>query len=232
MNDSVERINRVKSAMKFLALLFFISYAILTEAKTSSSQNKSTTYPPYKQPAIGFQCGEDEFMHALKIQLTKCWFPPKNEGDRKMVLRFRLNSKGEVESSAIEKASGSACFDKAAVDALYAEPFKPAVDGKIPKLDIVFTFSVSANDNSKCVELKKGLRSQAYLGDERININNETENLQANPSSVSSRLALVADLLRQGSREEAVFLLEEGITLLPSKDIFSNLLTRINRREL
>lgn len=220
------------SALKFLCLLYFISNTTLTEAKISSSQNTSTTYPPYTQPSFDFQCGEAEFMHALKLQLTKCWFPPKNEGDRKIVLRFRLNSKGEVESSTIVKTSGSACFDKAAVDALYAEPFKPSVDGKIPKHDIEFTFLVSANDNSKSVELKKGLRSQAYLGDERINIDSETANLQANPSSVSSRLAIVADLLRQGSREEAIMLLEEGITLLPSKDIFSNLLNRINRREL
>ncbi|QQR56822.1 MAG: TonB C-terminal domain-containing protein [Candidatus Melainabacteria bacterium] len=220
------------SALKFLCLLFFISNTTLTEAKISSPQNTSTTYPPYTQPSIDFQCGEAEFMHALKLQVTKCWFPPRNEGDRKIVLRFRLNSKGEVESSTIVKISGSACFDKAAVDALYAEPFKTAIDGKIPTHEIEFTFLVSANDNSKSVELKKGLRSQAYLGDERINIDSETENLQANPSSVSSRLAIVADLLKQGSREEAIYLLEEGITLLPSKDIFSNLLNRINRREL
>lgn len=81
------------------------------------------------------------YMADLQRRIKKCWFPPKGNETKRVVVVFKIHRSGELSHLLIEKSSGVAVADQAALEAVKrAVPFRALPTGAPDNIDIEFTF--------------------------------------------------------------------------------------------
>lgn len=81
------------------------------------------------------------YMVDLQRRIKRAWFPPRGQESRKVVVRFKIHSQGEMTDLIVERSSGVAIADQAALAGVQnAAPFRPLPIGAPPVVDIQFTY--------------------------------------------------------------------------------------------
>lgn len=81
------------------------------------------------------------YMADLQRRIKKAWFPPRGQESRRVVVIFKIHSQGELSDLRIDKSSGVASADQAALTAVQnAAPFRQLPAGAPAVVDIQFTF--------------------------------------------------------------------------------------------
>jgi TonB family protein len=81
------------------------------------------------------------YMADLQRRIKKHWFPPKGNESKKVVVVFKVHSGGELSALRLDRSSGVAIADNAALKAVEdAAPFRPLPAGAPDSVDIQFTF--------------------------------------------------------------------------------------------
>lgn len=81
------------------------------------------------------------YMADLQRRIKKHWFPPKGNESKRVMVVFKVHSGGELSGLHLERSSGVALADNAALKAVEdAAPFRPLPDGAPDTVDIQFTF--------------------------------------------------------------------------------------------
>ncbi len=92
------------------------------------------------------------FMADMQVKIKKAWYPAKSGRSKHAEVFFAVNSKGEVSKLRIERSSGSAECDKAALDAVEnAAPYHAFPDGAPDSVDIKFTFDYNVFSDTPSV---------------------------------------------------------------------------------
>lgn len=105
----------------------------------------------YYNKAIGNDVFHSEldfrpYMKELQQKIKSNWNPPKDSIDKKVILLFKINKKGELMSCEVYKSSGSINLDQSAIEAVkQAAPFNPLPSNyKKENIDIQFIFDYYA----------------------------------------------------------------------------------------
>jgi TonB family protein len=82
------------------------------------------------------------YMANLQRSIKRNWFPPKGEESKQVVCMFKIYKAGRLSNLRIDKSSGNATADKAALKAIEdaSANFKALPDGASDNVDIQFTF--------------------------------------------------------------------------------------------
>lgn len=82
------------------------------------------------------------YMKNTQVKIKSNWNPPKDEDSGQVVMTYKINKNGDLESFRILKSSGSQKLDDSAVSSLKnAAPFDPLPkDFKGNDIDVQFTF--------------------------------------------------------------------------------------------
>ncbi len=98
---------------------------------------------PGGKPSVAAQADVDfgPYMADLQRRIKRAWFPPRGQESRRVVVIFKVHSQGELSDLRIDKSSGVATADAAALAAVQnAAPFRPLPAGAPSVVDIQFTF--------------------------------------------------------------------------------------------
>jgi TonB family protein len=98
---------------------------------------------PTGRPSLAAQPDVDfgPYMQDLQRRIKKAWFPPRGQESRRVTVVFKIHSGGELSHLRLERSSGNASADQAALRAVEnAAPFRPLPQGAPPDVDIQFTF--------------------------------------------------------------------------------------------
>src|SRR5208282_1618395 len=122
----------------------------------SAASNRSGAYMLFSEPVStsrSFSLGVEEkvkgeevvdfgpYMADLQRRIKRAWFPPKGNETKRVVLVFKVHSGGELSHLKLDKTSGLAIADEAAMKAVEnAAPFHPLPNGAPKVVDIQFTF--------------------------------------------------------------------------------------------
>ena len=125
--------------------------ALFKIAAIMKALNNKEQYEKYYNKATGndvFQ-GEVDFgpyMKGLHQKLKSNWNPPNDSKDKKVIILFKINKKGELVSCEVYKSSGSTNLDQSAIDAVNkTAPFEPLpTNYKDEDIDIQFMFDYNA----------------------------------------------------------------------------------------
>jgi TonB family protein len=80
-------------------------------------------------------------MAELQRRIKMNWFPPSGTESKRVVVVFKILHDGSLTHLAIDKSSGSALADQAALKAVErAQPFSRLPEGAEDDADIQFTF--------------------------------------------------------------------------------------------
>lgn len=89
------------------------------------------------------------YMADLQRRIKKAWFPPRGQESRRVVVIFKIHSQGELSDLRIDRSSGVASADQAALQAVQnAAPFRPLPNGAPAVVDIQFTFDYNVMGGS------------------------------------------------------------------------------------
>lgn len=81
------------------------------------------------------------YMADLQRRIKRAWYPPRGQESKRVVVIFKVHSGGELSDLRIDKSSGTALADQAALQAVTnAAPFRPLPAGAPSVVDIQFTF--------------------------------------------------------------------------------------------
>jgi TonB family protein len=81
------------------------------------------------------------YMLDLQRRIKRAWFPPPNTQSRRVTVLFKIHTNGELSNLRVEKSSGLALYDNAALRAVEnAAPFRPLPLHADENVDIQFTF--------------------------------------------------------------------------------------------
>jgi TonB family protein len=81
------------------------------------------------------------YMADLQRRIKRAWFPPPNTQSRRVTVLFKIHSNGELSNLRVDKSSGLALYDNAALKAVEnAAPFRPLPPHADENVDIQFTF--------------------------------------------------------------------------------------------
>ncbi len=90
------------------------------------------------------------YMADLQKRIKRSWFPPRGNETKKVVTMFKVHSDGLISDIKLDKSSGMAAADEAALDAVRnASPFRPLPKGAPDVVDIQFTFDYNVFANGK-----------------------------------------------------------------------------------
>ncbi len=98
---------------------------------------------PNGRPSVAAQADVDfgPYMADLQRRIKKHWFPPKGNESKRVMVIFKVHTDGTMSNLRIDRSSGVAVADKAALDAVEnAAPFRPLPAGAPQDVDIQFTF--------------------------------------------------------------------------------------------
>ena len=96
-----------------------------------------------KAPSVAAQADVDfgPYMADLQRRIKRAWFPPKGNESKRVVVVFKIHKGGELSNLRLERGSGVAIADQAALKAVEnAAPFRPLPAGASDDVDIQFTF--------------------------------------------------------------------------------------------
>lgn len=81
------------------------------------------------------------FMADLQRRIKQVWFPPKAPASANCVIIFNVHLNGEMSGLRVQRSSGIAAYDHAALKAVEnAAPFRPLPEGAKEAVDVQFTF--------------------------------------------------------------------------------------------
>lgn len=81
------------------------------------------------------------YMADLQRRIKRAWFPPKGNESKRVMVVFKVHRNGTMSNLRLQKSSGLAIADQAALKAIQnAAPFRTLPDGAPPDVDIQFTF--------------------------------------------------------------------------------------------
>lgn len=81
------------------------------------------------------------YMADLQRRIKRAWYPPRGQESKRVVVIFKVHTGGELSDLRIDKSSGTAIADQAALQAVTnAAPFRPLPSGAPSVVDIQFTF--------------------------------------------------------------------------------------------
>lgn len=119
----------------------------ITDVQPQPSTGESTGTPgPATQSSgdTGNDSGEPDFssyLAEMEKKIKKAWFPPRGSESKKIIVKFKLNRQGEVQTVRLGSSSGVAMADEAATTAVKnAGPFGTLPKGSDDIVDIRFTF--------------------------------------------------------------------------------------------
>lgn len=98
---------------------------------------------PNGRPSVAAQADVDfgPYMADLQRRIKKCWFPPRGNESKRVVVVFKVHTDGTLSDLRIDKGSGVPVADQAALKAVNdAAPFRPLPSGAPSDVDIQFTF--------------------------------------------------------------------------------------------
>ncbi|MBX9689807.1 MAG: TonB family protein [Candidatus Obscuribacterales bacterium] len=105
--------------------------------------SQGNTDGPAGKPSVAAQADVDfgPYMADLQRRIKRAWFPPRGQESKRVVVIFKVHSQGELSDLRIDKSSGFAVADQAALQAVQnAAPFRPLPAGAPSVVDIQFTF--------------------------------------------------------------------------------------------
>lgn len=105
--------------------------------------NPDANNNPGGKPSVAANADVDfgPYMADLQRRIKRAWFPPRGQESRRVVVIFKVHSQGELSDLRIDKSSGVATADQAALEAVRnAAPFRPLPNGAPSVVDIQFTF--------------------------------------------------------------------------------------------
>jgi TonB family protein len=92
-------------------------------------------------PGVGEPMDFGPYTADLQRRIKKHWFPPKGFETKRVVVVFKVQSDGTMSNLRLDRSSGVAIADKAALDAVEnASPLRPLPEGAPPDVGIQFTF--------------------------------------------------------------------------------------------
>lgn len=104
-----------------------------------------------------------QFLDSLHRTLTQNWYPTKGK-DRRAIVRFILNRKGDIEALCIAESSGDQQMDDSAFQAVAdSEPFAVPKDGQ-ERVPVLFTFNYNT-ERPEVFREKEEKRLSAQLTD-------------------------------------------------------------------
>ncbi|MCC7528362.1 MAG: TonB family protein [Candidatus Melainabacteria bacterium] len=90
-----------------------------------------------RRPAVDF----GPYMDDLQRRIKRAWFPPKGYESKRVVVVFKILKGGELDHLRLDRSSGVAVADQAALKAVEnAAPFHPLPENSPDPLEIQFTF--------------------------------------------------------------------------------------------
>jgi TonB family protein len=105
------------------------------------SQATNTPAPAPVQVDVDF----GPYMADLQRRIKRVWFPPRDKVSRRVVIIFKIHENGGLSDLKLNRSSGIAAADKAALMAVEnAAPFHRLPPGAADKQDIQFTFDYNA----------------------------------------------------------------------------------------
>ncbi|HEY9714649.1 MAG TPA: energy transducer TonB, partial [Chroococcales cyanobacterium] len=105
--------------------------------------NPDANNNPNGRPSAAAQADVDfgPYMADLQRRIKRAWFPPKGNESKRVVVVFKVHRGGELSNLRLDKSSGVAIADQAALKAVEnAAPFRPLPAGASDDVDIQFTF--------------------------------------------------------------------------------------------
>lgn len=110
--------------------------------RTSSESNSEANYSGERSsPTAIHDPNFGPYMDELQKRIKRCWFPPKDLANKRVMVIFKIHSDGSLSHLRIDKSSGSALADQAALKAVEsAQPFRQLPKYAPSDVDIQFTF--------------------------------------------------------------------------------------------
>lgn len=105
--------------------------------------NPDANNNPGGRPSVAAQADVDfgPYMADLQRRIKRAWFPPKGNESKRVVVVFKVHRGGELSHLRLDRGSGVAIADQAALKAVEnAAPFRPLPAGAPDDVDIQFTF--------------------------------------------------------------------------------------------
>lgn len=105
--------------------------------------NPDANNNPNGAPSLAAQADVDfgPYMADLQRRIKRAWFPPKGNESKRVMVVFKIHRGGELSHLRIDRGSGVAIADQAALKAVEnAAPFRPLPAGAPEDVDIQFTF--------------------------------------------------------------------------------------------
>jgi TonB family protein len=94
------------------------------------------------------------YMANLQRSIKRNWFPPKGEESKRVVCIFKISKDGELSKLRIDRSSGNAVADQAALKAIQnaSDGFHSLPAGSPSDVDIQFTFDYNVFNKAKGIQ--------------------------------------------------------------------------------
>jgi TonB family protein len=111
-------------------------------AKEGKGNPQSNAHPDApKVTEVGAEPDFSGFMADLQRRIKKAWYPPKAPASANCVIVFNVHLNGEMSGLRVQRSSGIAAYDNAALKAVEdAAPFRPLPALAKEAVDVQFTF--------------------------------------------------------------------------------------------
>ena len=183
----------------------------------------------------------DLYMQDLQRRIKLAWFPPKYPESKRVVVVFKVLRNGTLKDPKVIQSAGNSVADACALKALEnASPFRPLPNGAPDDVDIQFTFDYNtfSPDNLQTYLQRTSAQTKSPLkmpikvtGSDREKLELWQTELVENPHSVQTRNNIAELFSKHGEREVAIFLLEEGMNILPEYQQLKKQLEKIKERK-
>lgn len=165
------------------------------------------------------------YMADLQRRIKRAWFPPKHFESKRIVVEFKTLSDGTVKDLKLIQSSGDSLTDEYALRAVTsASPFPVLPTGAPEEVSIQFTFDyntfASGNLPSSTKTPVSHLKTSEKFGlkitgKEKEQLELWQTELIENPNAIETRKKIAEMFFKHNDRQVALFLLEEGINILP-----------------
>lgn len=109
--------------------------------RPGNSDDDKPDDPRPSKPATAAEPNFGPYMAELQRRIKRAWFPPKGPASKRVVVVFKIHTRGEMSHLRIEQSSGNSDTDNAALKAVEnAAPFAHLPANSPDDVDIQFTF--------------------------------------------------------------------------------------------
>lgn len=134
---------RLVGEFSLLAAIGVGIFSLLHFTQPSNVHSVAPAPPPVvAQKETGVDVDFGPYMQNLQRTIKRNWFPPKGQESQRVVVRFVVEKAGKLSNLRLQKSSGIAVVDQAALSAINnaASAFKPLPAGSPDEVNIEFTF--------------------------------------------------------------------------------------------